>query len=223
MNRIMRFLPEIMLTLFIILFAGAFLSPLLFKLGLDGPAELIQSIYRIFCHQRVERSLFLFGEDKIAAFYSLDELRSLGAIPDYNPYIPLSYAQHSRELYQYPYWGNEQVGYKVAFCIRDVGMYLGIIIGGLSYFIYYHKTKNLKKFKFVYLLILMLPMALDGGFQTLAELFNLNWVSSEYIDNIPKRIITGLLFGLGFSLFVFPLLKENVTMVQKNEKSRSNK
>lgn len=214
----MKLLPDFILLLFALILGVAFLSPILYLNGYEQAADLIQRAYQFLCHQRVERSLFIGGQNGLFNFYSLDDLREAGAIPLSNPHVPLAY---STDHYHYPYVGNSEIGYKVALCIRDIGMYSGLILAGIFSSLYYYKKKAVLKIRPLYLVILMIPMAVDGVFQTAAGLLGWDWVSQGYIDNIEKRIITGFIFGVGFALFVFPLLRENVNMMYEDEKSRN--
>ncbi|PJF38116.1 MAG: hypothetical protein CUN55_18645, partial [Phototrophicales bacterium] len=42
-----------------------FVAPTLMKLGLEGPARVIYTIYSPFCHQFAFRSFFLYGEQPV--------------------------------------------------------------------------------------------------------------------------------------------------------------
>ena len=54
-----------------------FLAPIFFKLGYSNIGEDINNVYVEFCHQRVERSVFLFGENGLVKKYSVQELKDL--------------------------------------------------------------------------------------------------------------------------------------------------
>lgn len=83
-------------------------------------------------------------------------------------------------------------GYQVAFCQRDVGVQLGLFLGGVAYAASGGRVRlrNLA----VYLLIFVLPVALDGVTQLLG-LRSSVW---------PLRLGTGLLFGVGTALLAYP-------------------
>lgn len=59
--------------------------------------------------------------------------------------------------------------------------------------------------------LLVLPMALDGGIQLIAQLYSL-WTGTQpiYESTNTIRAITGTLFGLGLGLYLFPKLREEV-------------
>ncbi len=194
--------------LFLLFYLLTALSPAFFyKAGLDNVGKTIHSVFRIFCHQRVERSPFLFGEKGLINYYSLDELQFIGFIPDKNPHVPEAL---SETIFAYPYIGNEYLGYKTALCIRDLGIYFFMVIVGGIYLLYANITKKTPHLKWYFIILLMVPMAVDGIFQTFAEFIYISWVPQSYFDDIPKRIITGGLFGVGFAFFVFQNLKENL-------------
>ena len=99
-------------------------------------------------------------------------------------------------------------------CARDVGIFVGMSIGFLfmsfAQLDYDYKNVLLKvlhidtsiseKKKIAILMIVgaivVLPIALDGGIQLV----------TSYESNNPLRTTTGLLFGVGFSIFVSSLL-----------------
>lgn len=203
-NNPANYIAEFMYLFILLVFVGAFLSPLFFKLGLEAPAESMQGVYRVFCHQRVERSLFMFGELKPIGFYTIDELRAADAIPSDGQKVP---SLLGSEIYAYPYWGNEAVGYKVALCIRDIALYAGMLLAGSFYFLMLRKGK-VTKIPFKYLVVLMLPMVLDVAIQITVQAFDLGIDVDPYVNNIVKRVVTGLFFGIGFGYFVFPTIKE---------------
>lgn len=199
--------PEILLIIIVFYLAGSFIPPVAYKNGNPELAERVHSVYRFFCHQRVERSPFLLGEKEEIAFYSVPYLQSEEAIPYYNPYVP---DRFSTSLFGYKYYGNPEVGYKTALCIRDIALYVGMITGGGYYLVRYRKNRPVKKFNWKLSVALMIPMVLDVLVQMVAEIFSLGFITDSYVDDIPKRVITGILFGVGFALLIFPNLKESI-------------
>ena len=109
--------------------------------------------------------------------------------------------------------GNEQMGYKVALCQRDIGIYLSILIGGLIYgMVRRHGPVRPMPF-WLFLLVGVGPIALDGfsqlfgqlavgaGNQSLMQLFPLR-ESSPLL-----RSLTGMIFGLSIVWLVYPRLE----------------
>jgi len=208
------------ITLYMVIFLVTYaalpiLSPLMFKIGLNPIGHGIQFIYRVFCHQRVERSAYLFGEGSLVQFYSVDELKEIGAIPNINPYTSMT--EWADEFFAYPFWGNDEIGYKMAYCIRDFGLYSALAIASVILYVYMEKKKKIVKFPWQFIVLMLAPMILDGFFQMYVEYVGFPGVSEAlqiaYISNIPKRIITGALFGVGFSFLIIPALKESAEYV----------
>ncbi len=176
------------------------LSPILFNFNSESPVAIgIQEIYAHFCHQRVDRSLFLFGDSPDSKyFYTVEELQNLR-------YLPLKDSGYHFGL---PYWGNSEVGYKVAFCIRDVALYSSLVLFGFILVFSMNVYKKIPKFHWLVIVVLVLPMALDGSFQILNSIFQFPWVPDEYMESILKRIVTGILFGMGIAMLIFTNLKD---------------
>ncbi len=222
-------LPEIMIGIIVLITVVGFTSPLAFRLGYYQYGKNVQKVYRLFCHQMIDRSVLLFGKEKFAGFYSLDELRSKGVIPEKNPIYLRD--EDARKYYRYPYFGNAEVGYKYPVCIRDLSMYLGMIFSVIPYLWYERRKQRLaevsgeryepSKLPGKLLLLLALPMIVDGVFQSVHEAwFHFSWVPYSYVTNIPKRIVTGALFGVGFGLFVYSELLKNIYISFANERDK---
>ncbi len=91
-------------------------------------------------------------------------------------------------------------GYCFILCWRCTAIY----ITALLTFIYWHQKKTvLEAKKVVYALLLWIPMAIDGGLQTLGV-----WESTNI-----RRVVTGGLFGIGFMivvLYVYQCLEKKI-------------
>lgn len=186
-----------------------FLAPISYVKGNEFIGKGINDFYEFFCHQRVERSIFLFGTSSPIAFHSVGELKEFGYLPSepeemYKGILP--------DYYGHDYVGDSEVGYKVPLCIRDLALYFSLaimltVLGILS------KSSRLEllSWKHIYLLgvLLSLPMVLDGIVQTILELAMVVNVPAEYINSIPKRVVTGVLFGFGIGLIVSKLFEMN--------------
>lgn len=192
--------------------SGVFLAPILMLMNQPHLAQPLYKLYSYLCHQRVERSSFINDEYPFWRYYSVEELKSLGYLPEQNEFIPKPFAEI---FYGYPYWGNEDLGYKLAVCNRDVAIYgtLTILITmlWLLYKIngYYIKISNLQLI--ILVILLTLPMAVDGFTQIYLEVTNTSLNDPfirAYMDSALKRYITGSLFGVAVSLTFFYLLKD---------------
>jgi uncharacterized membrane protein len=166
------------------------LAPILMDAGWTVPAKVIYTIYRPACHQRPERSYFFGGPE---AVYTTEELAAAGI--DVDPF--------ARAI------GNEQVGWKVAFCERDVAIYGAIFVSGLVYGLVRKRLRNWRM-RFRYFLLFLIPMGLDGVLQ-LFGLYESNWL---------LRTITGVIFGVGAVFFAYPYLEEGFADVRRTINSK---
>jgi uncharacterized membrane protein len=166
------------------------LAPVLMNAGYATPAKVIYTIYRPACHQRPERSYFIGGPQ---AVYSPQELEAAG----------VKTGLFARGI------GNETVGWKVAFCERDVAIYGSIFVMGLVYGLV---RRRLGKWvmPFRYYLLFLVPMGIDG----VTQLIGLR--ESDYL----WRTVTGVIFGAGSVIFAYPYLEEGFRDVRRtvNEK-----
>lgn len=195
-------LPLLVLVLMWLYIGVAFLAPVLMNLGYTDIGNGIYEFYENFCHQRVERSLFLFGE---SSFYTIEELNEDGFIPDESTSPNLW-----PEYFGHDYNGNEDVGYKVAICIRDIALYGMLAIISTIMLILDMYGVNIPKIPIWIYLVLILPMVLDGTFQVFAENFLRDSIPLEYINSISKRIVTGALFGSGMAIVLFRPILDSV-------------
>ena len=64
--------------------------------------------------------------------------------------------------------------------------------------------------KWYFVILLTIPIALDGGIQTIAEILDAGKnVAQFYESNDLFRMITGTLFGLGVGFWMWPSLKDS--------------
>ncbi len=183
-------------SLLVLLYAGLpFVAPALMKVGATGPAKLLYTVYSPFCHQLAFRSWFLFGDQpaypRALAGTSLESFAAATGI-DENDYLA---ARRFR--------GNDQVGYKVALCERDIGIYGGIFLAGLVFGIFRNRVKPLP-LTFWFLLGIV-PIALDGGTQLISQLDLLPIAARESTPFL--RSLTGALFGIANVWMAYPHLE----------------
>ncbi len=189
--------------LFILLYVGLpFAAPLLMRAGFTTGAKLIYTVYGPLCHQLGYRSWFLFGEQ---TNYPRAEFEArTGINPD--------------DLWgARAFVGDAVLGYKVAFCQRDVAIYGGILAAGLFYGLPFVRGR-LKPLHWIGWLILGIgPIALDGFSQLFSQypysslpLFNLLPVR----ESTPLfRTLTGALFGLANAWLAYPYVEESMREV----------
>jgi uncharacterized membrane protein len=184
------------------------LAPVFMKLGWTGAGKVIYLLYALECHQLPERSYFLFGPKMT---YSLTEVQAAWQ-PTNNPLILRQFL------------GNEQMGWKVAWCERTTWWYGSIWVSALAYRVL---RGQLPTFTLRALVLWALPMALDGGTHFISDLTefgngfrdNNAWLaaltnhvfsSAFYVGdafgsfNLWMRMMTGVVLGIAVAWFVFP-------------------
>jgi uncharacterized membrane protein len=199
-----------LLNFIIFMYVGLpFLAPVLEKAQAPGVARVLYRIYSPLCHQFGFRSFFLFGEQ---AYYPLQEANLTGVrtfeqvtgFPDLaNPYS-------ASRLDARQYIGDETVGYKVALCERDVAIYGGMLLFGLTYALSGRRLRGLNWM--LWILLGLGPIGLDGFSQIISQL-NLPWLAQllPYRESTPLlRVLTGALFGIGTAWFAFPNIEESM-------------
>jgi len=206
------------LNLAVALYVGLpMLAPVLMNAGLTGPAALLYRVYSPMCHQLASRSFFLFGE-QIAYPREIAGSR-LTPIEAYMPGLP-EFAEASPDpaewaTFLWParrFVGNEQMGYKMALCQRDISLYLSILAGGLAYGVLRRRGVVRPMPFWLFLLIGIGPIALDG----FSQLFSQFFVNTQ-LDALARlfplresspllRSLTGALFGLSIVWLVYPRL-----------------
>jgi uncharacterized membrane protein len=172
-----------------------FAAPVLKKAGADSLAQLIYQPYKLVCHTFAYRSFFLFGEQ--LAYQRGEGEGEFERATGINPMTALGQLQ-ARE-----FQGNEQVGYKVALCQRDVAIYLSIAANGMLFAAVRRRPRPIPWLLFI--LIGIVPIGLDGMSQLLSQppLQLLPFRESTWFF----RVLTGALFGLSVAWLVFPLIE----------------
>lgn len=160
-------------TIVAVFLALPFLAPALLALGRADLANLIYASYQLTCHEWPFRSFFLFGP---RVTYSIADLQAAGVASIYD------------------FRGSPELGYKVAFCTRNVAIYAGALLAGLA--LCARRGSRLTGLSFRGYLWLIAPMALDG----LTQLAG--WRESTW----ELRTLTGLLFGAGSVWLIYPRL-----------------
>ena len=192
---------------FLVLYVGIpFLAPVFKKAGWNGPAEVVYKIYSPLCHQWAFRSFFLFGEQayyphaaaKIPGVLTFEQVSGITDINDPS--------RMQARLYQ----GSPVVGYKVAFCERDVAIWGAMALFGL---IYAATGRRLPKLNWmIWILAGVFPIGLDGFSQLFSQIPS-TFIQSflPYRESTPfLRVLTGFLFGFSTAWFMFPLIEETM-------------
>jgi uncharacterized membrane protein len=200
------------------------LAPVLMNAGVTGPARVIYTVYSPMCHQMASRSFFLFGEQfaypRELAGTSLTPLEAyIDEIPEFNGVDSENWPAFF--LAAREFLGNEQFGYKMALCERDIAIYGFVLIGGLVYAVL-RRRMNIKPLPLlVFIIVGMGPIGLDG-FSQLFGYFGtpaggagtevtLNAVEAFFHAIFPLResppflrTFTGALFGFMLVWLAYP-------------------
>ena len=198
------------------------LAPILMNVGATGPARVIYTIYRPMCHQMASRSFFLFGEQyaypRELAGTTLTPLEAYAPnIDTFEGVSPDNWAQFFVAAQQF--LGNEQMGYKMALCERDISIYGFVLIAGLIYAVL-RKRYNIKPLPlWAFIIIGMGPIGLDGFSQLFGYYFTpldgsaATGVQASLQSLAPLRestpflrSFTGAVFGFMLAWLAYPHL-----------------
>lgn len=194
-------------TIFLLIYLGMpFLAPVFKKVDWNGPAEVIYKAYSPLCHQWAFRSLFLFGEQpfyphataKVSGILTFEEVS--GVTDQNDP------SREQARLFE----GNSLLGYKVAFCERDVAIWGAMALFALIYAI---TGRRLPKMHWlIWIIVGVIPIGLDGFSQLFSQIPSV-FIQSflPYRESTPfMRTLTGFLFGFSTAWFMFPLIEETM-------------
>ena len=166
-----------------------FLAPLFMQLGWTAPAGVIYAIYSVLCHQLPDHSYFLFGPTLVP---QTPELIAAG--------MPMSASLFAERAFI----GSPEIGWKVALCQRDVAIYAGVLLAGISYAVVRRRVGPLPFKLFV---LLAIPMAVDGLTQLVG------WRESTWL----LRTVTGALFGSAAVYLAYPYVEDAMQEVLESE------
>jgi uncharacterized membrane protein len=193
------------LVIFVTVFVGLpFLAPILMNANLPGPARAVYGMYGGLCHQLGYRSWYLFGEQ---AAYPRTVFQQYSGIDPDDIWASRAFV------------GNRQMGYKVAYCQRDIAIYGAIAVAGLVFMIPAVRERARPLPWLAYGLIGIAPIALDG-FSQLFSQFPYNslnvfgWL--PYRESTPElRTLTGGLFGLANAWLAFPYIRQSMAEIER--------
>jgi uncharacterized membrane protein len=192
---------------FLILYVGIpFLAPVFKKAGWNGPAEMIYKIYSPLCHQWAFRSFFMFGEQP----YYPHAAANMPGVLSFEQVSGISDTSDPSRIQARQFQGNPVLGYKVAFCERDVAIWGAMALFGLIFAV---TRRKLPKMHWILWIVLgMGPIGLDGFSQLFSQIPNKVIQSIlPYRESTPfLRVLTGFLFGITTAWFMFPLIEESM-------------
>ena len=191
-----------------------FLAPLLMHVGWDFAGRTLYFAYSFFCHQLPERSIFLFGQKTM---YSLSEIQA-------------AWRQTIDPLVLRQFTGNANMGWKIAWSDRMISLYTSIWIFAVAWLPF---RRRLKPLPWWGLVLLVLPVALDGGTHLISDLAGIGqgfrdsnqWLAVLTANSLPAsfyagdaigsfnalvRLASGVLAGLGLVWFAFPYMESSL-------------
>jgi uncharacterized membrane protein len=180
-----------------------FMAPVLMHAGLTGPAQAIYTVYYPLCHQFPYRSWFLFGAQPNYERPQFEQLTGINTLS-----LP-------GQLEAKEFKGNEQMGYKVAFCERDVAIYGGLLAGALIFGFVRQRARPMPWW--LWAILGVGPIALDGFSQLFSQLptlfgaYNPLWHPDNpyWRESTPLlRTLTGGLFGFMLVWLAYPYIED---------------
>lgn len=189
------------------------LAPVLMKAGATAPAKIIYKMYSPLCHQFGFRSFFLFGEQP---YYPLTETGIAGEGTNLIDFETATGITHLHDASSQTRWdarhytGNENVGYKLALCERDMAIYGAMLLFALIFWATGHRIPPLHWA--VWLFVGLGFIGLDGFSQLISQ-FEIPALAEilPYRESTPfLRTFTGFLFGFTTAWFGFPYVEESM-------------
>jgi len=113
------------------------------------------------------------------------------------------YTIYSFLCHQFSWRSIHIADHQCAWCTRDTFIWGTILAVALVVRLY-----KVKKLKWYWVMPFIIPIALDGGIQTIATLIGFASEEPLYVSTNTLRMITGGTFGLGLGLWMMPMLKE---------------
>ncbi len=209
----------VVLTVFFLIYTGLpFAAPVAMEYGAPGVANVIYRIYNPLCHQFAFRSWFLFGDQTVypraRAGVGGGTFEEYAAREPFFEGIDVDVLDADLIVAARSFVGSEEMGWKVAYCQRDVAIYGTIAIASLVFVILQKLKIKVPYLPFWgYVLIALAPIGLDGFSQLFANPpFNGFGLPIYPVrESTPfLRVLTGSLFGLGNAWLAYPYIAESM-------------
>lgn len=191
----------LVINLFLAFYIGIpFLAPILERSGYTDFSRLIYKAYRFTCHQLAFRSFFLFGDQPIYP-------RETAGIEGYETFFEATEIDERNIIEAQNFIGDDQIGFKVAFCERDLGIFAAMLLYGIYFSITGRKAKQIP---FIWVIIIgFIPIGIDGFSQLLPELpFFTLWDLRESTPIL--RLLTGSILGVMLGRYGYPLFEDTM-------------
>jgi len=171
---------------FLLFIAGAVITPLI-SFEDEKTGKLFYDAYSLTCHQKLSRSFCIF-EDAGGLTVGDCTPQTWVFVPNDNRIIKAA--------------RDGSVGYKIAVCSRDVGLYGAMVLTALLY-PFFRKWDSGDVPPAIYFVLALLPMAIDGTLQIFGSfgLFGIAYESTNLV-----RFLTGALAGAAVSIYAIPLI-----------------
>jgi len=171
--------------IFLVFIGGAIITPFV-AFSDEKTARSLYDAYAQTCHQKLSRSFCVFEENSAFSF------------GDCTPQTGVFVNNDNRIIKSVM---DGKVGYKIAVCSRDVGIYGAMVLAALFYPLF-RKWDSGDVPPGIYLIILLIPLAIDGTAQLLGSfgIFGFYYESTNLI-----RLLTGVLAGAAITFYIIPL------------------
>ncbi|MFH1394486.1 MAG: DUF2085 domain-containing protein [Candidatus Micrarchaeota archaeon] len=170
----------------------------------EEDSQWLYDAFSMTCHQKLSRSLCLFSGD---GYFIADCTEQAGEkVGQDNDIIRAEV--------------NGKVGYKLAVCARDVGLYLFLLIGALAY-PFFRKLNSDEVPAPIWLVLAIVPFALDGTIQLFSSIAP--GLVGFYESSNMIRLSTGALAGFVASFYVLPVLNSMFSQMKKPQKKETKK
>ena len=193
--------------LFLLLYVGIpFLAPVFKKIGWNSSAAIIYKIYSPLCHQWAFRSFFLFGEQP----YYPHTAANVPGVLTFEQVSGITDQTDPSRIQARQFVGTPLLGYKVAFCERDIAIWGAMALFGIVFAITGRRIPQMHWI--IWFIVGLLPIGLDGFSQLISQIPN-QFIQSilPYRESTPfLRTFTGFLFGFSTAWFMFPLIEETM-------------
>lgn len=187
--------------LFFVVLVGLMVATPLLAFGSDQSA--LYGAFSYTCHQKISRSLCIFSDG--ASHW-------LGDCTPQNGTLVNTLADRTTIKVAL----DGVTGYKMPACSRDFGIYGAMLLGGLVY-PFVRRLDDRDVWPAIWLVVALVPIALDGGIQLLSDMGVLPFV---YESSNAVRLLTGGLAGIASAFYAIPLL---MNMFGAGEKSAAKK
>ena len=170
---------------------------LLMTSGHGSAGKLIYRGFHFLCHQYPWRSWYLKGEQPYYPLIS-SEGSGIKTIEEASG-MPLA------EIHPRTFYGNPQMGYKMAVCQRDAAIYGTMALFSLCFFLGRNRIRRVD-WK-LWLIAGVLPMGVDGVWQMVSQLIP----GLPFRESTPfLRTLTGALFGFFTCWYLLPTLERSL-------------